>query len=402
MLGNQAVIAGQLGFDPRPILILVDSGASDSYLDENFAKARRLDIKPLAAPRDLLLFDGQPSSAGKLKEFVRESLRIGDYSRKVEFNLTRLTGVDIVLGFQWLKENEAVVDFGRRRLVLPSQGGAEKSNAEFSTTSFTPTVKSSNLSIVVEPPQTKHTPSLVSSSQDLASPTLLPRVQDHAHVTPSPMNQAHAHAQGINDHSPSKSHATARDTPSSSTGKQPQAPAVLAISSKSSTSTEVPMPRPRITSAVNAIELPEPKWNGVGSARLCAVLDSSGVEGELEDFPYLPDFTRDGLTQVEVDELKSIIPVHYHRYLDLFNPREALETLPPHREYDMTIQIKPESKLPIAPLYQLSPKQMEVMKEVLDREKKAGRIRASNSSYGSPTFFAIRPSDNKYRMVVDY
>ena len=34
MLGDQAVVAGQLGFDSKPILVLLDSGASESYLDE--------------------------------------------------------------------------------------------------------------------------------------------------------------------------------------------------------------------------------------------------------------------------------------------------------------------------------------------------------------------------------
>ena len=44
---------------------------------------------------------------------------------------------------------------------------------------------------------------------------------------------------------------------------------------------------------------------------------------------------------------------------------------------------------------------MKALKEMLDREKAAGRIKATNSPYGSPTFL-VDKKDGKYQMVVDY
>ena len=44
---------------------------------------------------------------------------------------------------------------------------------------------------------------------------------------------------------------------------------------------------------------------------------------------------------------------------------------------------------------------MKALKETIDRDRAAGRIRASNSPYRSPTFL-VDKKDGRYRMVVDY
>jgi hypothetical protein len=67
----------------------------------------------------------------------------------------------------------------------------------------------------------------------------------------------------------------------------------------------------------------------------------------------------------------------------------------------MRIDLKPNAPLPVAKLYQLTESERKVLLETLDRELAAGRIRPSNSTYGSPMFF-VPKKDGKLRMVVDY
>nr|XP_031857102.1 uncharacterized protein CI109_007532 [Kwoniella shandongensis]KAA5524173.1 hypothetical protein CI109_007532 [Kwoniella shandongensis] len=107
------------------------------------------------------------------------------------------------------------------------------------------------------------------------------------------------------------------------------------------------------------------------------------------------------LSDEELAEILELVPETYREFLDIFHPRWGKETLAPHREYDLKIQLKPGTVLEPAPLYELGPEQVEALRETLERERAAGRIRPSNSPYGSPTFF-VPKKDGKYRMVVDY
>jgi hypothetical protein len=103
----------------------------------------------------------------------------------------------------------------------------------------------------------------------------------------------------------------------------------------------------------------------------------------------------------ETQELLSQIPDYCHDFLDIFRQKQGTQTLPPLREYDMKIDLRPSAKLAAAKLYQLTDDQRKVLLETLEREMAAGRIRPSKASYGSPMFF-VPKKDGRWRMVVDY
>lgn len=111
-------------------------------------------------------------------------------------------------------------------------------------------------------------------------------------------------------------------------------------------------------------------------------------------------FTIEEIKQ-EQEELLLQLPKYYHGYLDIFLEKRGTQTLPPHRSYDMRIDLVPSAKLSIAKLYQLTEAERIELLDTLDRETKAGRIRPSNAAYGSPMFF-VPKKDGRYRMVVDY
>lgn len=103
----------------------------------------------------------------------------------------------------------------------------------------------------------------------------------------------------------------------------------------------------------------------------------------------------------ETQELLTQMPDYCHDFLDIFRQKQGTQTLPPSREYDMKIDLRPSAKLAAAKLYQLSDDQRKVLLETLEREMAAGRIRPSKASYGSPMFF-VPKKDGRWRMVVDY
>ena len=83
---------------------------------------------------------------------------------------------------------------------------------------------------------------------------------------------------------------------------------------------------------------------------------------------------------------KSVVPQEYHDFLDVFSKKNS-DTLPPHRKYDHKIHLEEEQKPGHAPLYKMSPKELDVVKRYLDSHLAKGFIQASSASYSSPILF---------------
>ena len=94
------------------------------------------------------------------------------------------------------------------------------------------------------------------------------------------------------------------------------------------------------------------------------------------------------------------LPTDYQDFSDVF--REDKDTpLPPHRKYDLAIELEPGSKPTWGPLYNLGGREDEELKESIERWKRQGFIWDSVSPMASPILF-VKNKNGKYRMCVDY
>lgn len=85
--------------------------------------------------------------------------------------------------------------------------------------------------------------------------------------------------------------------------------------------------------------------------------------------------------------VKELVPMEYHDLLEVFDDK-APDQLPPHREWDIAIDFKPDAKLPkAAGLYPMSDSENKELKEWLDEMQKKEFIRPSKSPVASPCFF---------------
>jgi len=75
--------------------------------------------------------------------------------------------------------------------------------------------------------------------------------------------------------------------------------------------------------------------------------------------------------------------------------------LPAYRPQDMVIDLEPGKQPPLGKLYLLSPDELELLKEYLDKMLRTSKIRPSKSSAGAPIFFA-KEANSKLHIVVDY
>ncbi|KAF8751601.1 hypothetical protein RHS01_08304 [Rhizoctonia solani] len=93
------------------------------------------------------------------------------------------------------------------------------------------------------------------------------------------------------------------------------------------------------------------------------------------------------------------VPSKYHQYAKVFG-EEEFNKLPPHRHYDIGIELTEEGPLN-SPLYSMTDAESATLKDWLRDELKAGKIRPSKSSISSPVMF-VPKKDGSRRLVVDY
>jgi hypothetical protein len=105
--------------------------------------------------------------------------------------------------------------------------------------------------------------------------------------------------------------------------------------------------------------------------------------------------------QFSIAAVKDSIPKDYQNFAEVFNPNKAV-SLPPLRSCDMEINLKDESKQPKRqPIYSLSLKEQNYLKEWIKENLDQGLIRPSKSEYGAPIFF-VPKSDGGLRPCIDY
>jgi hypothetical protein len=95
-----------------------------------------------------------------------------------------------------------------------------------------------------------------------------------------------------------------------------------------------------------------------------------------------------------------VLPLELAGYEDVAD-NNAADTLPEHYGSDYAIEIEEGATVPYGPLYNLSPKELEVLREYLAEAKRLGWIRDSTSSAGALILF-VPKKDSTLRLCVDY
>ena len=94
------------------------------------------------------------------------------------------------------------------------------------------------------------------------------------------------------------------------------------------------------------------------------------------------------------------VPSKYHEYLNIFVKKEATELLP-HCTHDIKIKLEQGKSPPFGPIYVLTDKEKEVLRDYLSDNLAKGFIRPSSSSAASPILF-VKKANGSLRLCVDY
>ncbi|QRW25063.1 Transposon Tf2-7 polyprotein [Rhizoctonia solani] len=102
-----------------------------------------------------------------------------------------------------------------------------------------------------------------------------------------------------------------------------------------------------------------------------------------------------------VDYPLESIPVELRNFAEVFSEDMKVTELPPHRPFDLGIDLIDPDKPVKAMVYPLKASDDEELRKLLKEQLDKGLIRPSKSKYGSPVHF-VNKKNGKRRMVVDY
>jgi hypothetical protein len=92
---------------------LLDSGATENFINIHYARRMGLPIQRLAQERRLFNVDGMPNRAGTLKYFTDITTRTGTKRTRLRYFLTDLGDNQVILGYPWFVSAQPRIDWAK-------------------------------------------------------------------------------------------------------------------------------------------------------------------------------------------------------------------------------------------------------------------------------------------------
>ncbi|KAG9221350.1 hypothetical protein CCMSSC00406_0009927 [Pleurotus cornucopiae] len=97
---------------------MLDCGASDSFIDQEFVKKNNIKTKKLTNPAVIRNADGTANNAGRVTEKVETRMTYKGHVEVMTFYVTNLGNVDVILGLTWLRKHNPEIDWKTGEVVM--------------------------------------------------------------------------------------------------------------------------------------------------------------------------------------------------------------------------------------------------------------------------------------------
>ena len=94
-------------------IALVDSGATENFMNLTYAQWLKLPIHPLEKPRKIFNVDGTENKSGELKYYTDLEVQTGTTRSPLQFFLTDLGENKAILGYSWFAATQPKIDWKR-------------------------------------------------------------------------------------------------------------------------------------------------------------------------------------------------------------------------------------------------------------------------------------------------
>jgi len=102
----------------RSVKVLLDCGATGSFIDRDFVRSKRMNTRTLS--HNILVFnvDSFPNEAGQISEVVDVVLRYKTHSKRILLAVSGLGKQNLILGYNWLKDHNPKIDWEKGEVEM--------------------------------------------------------------------------------------------------------------------------------------------------------------------------------------------------------------------------------------------------------------------------------------------
>ena len=100
--------------------IMIDSGATDDFIDRDFCITNQLPLEKMKKPREIFVVDGKSSSAGLITHTTTVPMDVGAHREMVAFQVANLKKHEAILGMPWLRKHNPRIDWTNATITFDS------------------------------------------------------------------------------------------------------------------------------------------------------------------------------------------------------------------------------------------------------------------------------------------
>ena len=331
--------------------LLIDSGATKNFIDEQEAKRLQLPTERLNQSIRVTLIDGNDSVAGLITHFTTLQLIFEDGTEQLEkFYLTKIDEEHPwVLGYDWLRRRNPEIDWNEPSIKLDRNQEKARALKLFET-----------------------------------------------------LEQARTHQDCKGEVKGGEETDFEEQVKRIRNGKHNKKITILGNKATNSRQKVVPTRRTKgyvqNLRASRFINLAEKENLPITMLHIRAANLKKGTKSNSGGYEAQGKDDKGEMTDEEVLQLK--VPKEYHEFKDVFSAEEAKE-IPPHRPYDHKIETIDGQLPPHGRIYNMSQVELDALKSYIDEMLAKGFIRTSYSPIGAPVLFVTK-KNGTLRLCVDY
>ena len=96
--------------------MLLDSGATDNFIDKDFVRTKGISTQNISRPIPVFNVDGSSNKAGQISKVVDIVLYYKTHSERMLLTIANLGKQSIILGYTWLKDHNPEVNWQTREV----------------------------------------------------------------------------------------------------------------------------------------------------------------------------------------------------------------------------------------------------------------------------------------------
>ena len=368
--------------EPKDVrtIALIDSGAGDIFIDEEFAKQQGIHLTRLQSPIAVYNVDGTPNRRGHITHFTWLDLEIAGKVVPTKLYATSLGKEHIILGLRWLKLSNPEIDWKKGTIAfLPLR--------HIDTIPHYP--KASVEDAAEEPeiiPKDANAPWLLGTGETFPTISELHTEPAEPDVPESPPEEAISTLEWA----PPMEQWDGEDT---LLAYVPGETAIRAFQIGIDPTPDLPN-----EPTVSKVHIGRTTtWKTSQNRPLYSFGTSTWIRAKTNPAMEMAQKANAALPSRTIEEL---VPLHYHSQLPVFE-KKAAERFPDARPWDHAIDLKPDFVPKNCKVYPLSPKEQAALDTFLEENLRKNYIRPSKSPMASPFFFVAK-KDGSLRPCQDY